>query len=52
MAKDFKKTNGHIDKGFVFELAERLWNSESGLTLREGAKRLPESKMMLLLKKR
>ncbi len=27
MAKDFKKTNGNIDKGFVFELAERLWNS-------------------------
>jgi|SRR5208283_4729628 len=28
MAKDFKKTNKDIDKGFVFELGQRLWDSE------------------------
>lgn len=28
MAKDFKKANRDIDKGFVFELGKRLWDSE------------------------
>ncbi|MEW6571872.1 MAG: DNA alkylation repair protein [Nitrospirota bacterium] len=27
MARDFKRANKDIDKGFVFELAKRLWYS-------------------------
>ncbi|HXW69812.1 MAG TPA: DNA alkylation repair protein [Dissulfurispiraceae bacterium] len=28
MAKDFKRTHGDLDKGFVFELGKKLWDSE------------------------